>query len=135
MTNDTAQLVSLASVKLCQRTTRESESRCRAREVNKKKEDKIGWYSVSATEEEMEEEKRAWMSHPESWWNGEDEEKEDGRRMDKLAARVQKLEERVRRGMHEKMWEAMSFTGTATEEESTSWKRDGAGGEWQRWEG
>ena len=40
----------------------------------------------------------------------EDEEKEDGRRMDKLAARVQMLEERVR-GMHEKMWEAMSFTG------------------------
>ena len=31
------------------------------------------------------------------------------------------------RGMHEKMWEAMSFTGTATEEESTGWKRDGAG--------
>ena len=64
----------------------------------------------------------------------EDEEKEDRRRTDNLAARVQKLEEQVR-GMHQKMWEAMSFTGVATEEESASWRRDGAGGEWQRWHG
>ena len=81
----------------------------------------------------MEEEKRACMSHPESWWSGK-RRRRTGGGWDKLAARVQKLEERVR-GMHEKMWEAMSFTGTATVEESTNWRRDGAGGEWQRWKG
>ena len=82
----------------------------------------------------MVEEKRAWMSHPESWWSGEDEEKEDGRKMDDLAARVQKFEERVR-GMHQKMWEGMSFTGTATEEESASWRRDSPGGGMAKMEG
>ena len=44
------------------------------------------------------------------------------------------VEEQLR-GMHHKMWEAMSFTGAAAEEESASWRRDGAGEEWQRWKG
>ena len=61
----------------------------------------------------------------------EDEEKEDGRRTDDLAARVQKLEEQVR-GMHRKMWEAIRFAEATTEEENVSWRHD-AGGEWQRW--
>ena len=64
----------------------------------------------------------------------EDEEKEDGRRTDDLAARVQKLEEQVR-GMHRKMWEAMRFAEATTEEENVSWRHDGARGEWQRWKG
>ena len=50
----------------------------------------------------------------------EEDEKEDRRRMDNLVARVQKLEEQVR-GMHQKMWEAMSFTEAVTEEENASW--------------
>ena len=33
------------------------------------------------------------------------------------------------------MWEGTSFTGASMEEESASWIREGAGGEWQRWKG
>ena len=125
----------VSKCEMCQKDDeRESESRCRAREGNKKKEDRMGWYSVSASEEEDGGGEASVDVPPGIMVEREDEEEEDGRRMDKLAARVQKLEERVR-GMHEKMWEAMSFTGTATEEESTSWRRDDAGGEWQRWKG
>ena len=120
-------------MKCAKKTTRESESRCRAREGNKKKEDRMGWHSVSASEEEDGGGEASVDVPPGIMVEREDEE-EDGRRMDKLAARVQKLEERVR-GMHEKMWEAMSFTGTATEEESTSWRRDGAGGRMAKMEG
>ena len=37
--------------------------------------------------------------------------------------------------MHRKMWDATSFTLASTEEESVSWRREGAGGEGQRWKG
>ena len=101
--------------KVCQKTTRESWSRCRAREGNKqKKEDRMGWYSVSASEEEDGGREASVEVPPGIMVEREYEEKEDRRRTDNLAARVQKLEEQVR-GMHQKMWEAMSFTGAVTE--------------------
>ena len=119
---------------MCQKDNeREGGSRCRAGEGNKKKEDRMGWYPASASEEE-DGGGEASVDVPPGIVVEREDEKEDGRRMDKLVARVQKLEERVR-GMHQKMWEAVSLTGTATEEESTNWRRDGAGGEWQRWKG
>ena len=57
-----------------------------------------------------------------------EEEAENKSGTDNLAARVQKLEEQVRE-MRQRMSEAMGFTG----EENASWRRDGAGGAWQRW--
>ena len=56
----------------------------------------------------------------------EGEEKEDGRRTDDLAARVQKLEEQVS-GMHRKMWEAMGFAEATTEEAIDAFQRPETG--------
>ena len=81
----------VSKCEMCQRTTRESESRCRAREGNKKKEDRIGWYSVSASEEEDGGREASVDVPPGIVVRREDEEKEDGRRMDKLATRSRSL--------------------------------------------
>ena len=57
----------------------------------------------------------------------EKEEKEDRKRTDNLVARVQKLEGQMRE-MHQKKWEATSFTQAVTEEENASLRCEGAGG-------
>ena len=113
--------------------TRESRSRCRGGKAKEqKRKDRMAWYSVSASEEE-DGGREASVEVPLGIMvEREGNQKEDAKRTDNLVARVQKLEEQVR-WMHQKMWEATSFTGAFTEDESASWRSEGAGGEKQRW--
>ena len=118
-----------------QRRTRGCRSRCRTREGDKQKRvGSLGWYSLSASEEEDGGREASVEAPPGITVEPEGEEKEDGRRTDDLAARVQKLEEQVR-GMHRKMWEAMGFAEATTAEENVSWRHDGAGGGMAKMEG
>ena len=118
-----------------QKATRESRSWCRGGEANEqKRKDRMGWYSVSASEEEDGGREASVEVPPGIMVERERNEKEDTKRTDNLVARVQNLEEQMR-WMHRKMWDATSFTVASTKEESVSWRREGAGGEWQRWKG
>ena len=118
-----------------QKAARQSWSWCRGGKANEqKRKDRMGWYSVSASEEEDGGREASVVIPPGIMVERERNEKEDAERSDKLVARVQKLEEQMR-WMHHKMLEATSFTGAFTENESASWRREGAGGEWQRWKG
>ena len=123
-TNDEA-----SKCKVYQKATRESRSWCRGGEANEqKRKDRMGWYSVSASEEE-DGGREASIEVPPGIMV--EREEEDRKRTDNLVARVQKLEGQMRE-MHQKMWEATSFTSftvASTEEESVSWRRGGAGGE------
>ena len=91
----------------------------------------MGWYSASVSEEGDGGREASTEVPPEIMVEREEE---DTKRTDNLVARVQKLEGQMR-WMHQKLWEATSFTGRPTEEENVSWRRDGAGREWQRWKG
>ena len=96
--------------------------------------DRMGWYSVSASEEGDGGRQANVEVPPGITVERERNETEDRKRTDDLVARVQKLEEQMR-WMHQKVWETTSFTVAFTEDESASWRREGAGGEWQRWKG
>ena len=120
---------------MCRTMTRESRSWCNNGKAHeRKRKDKMGCYSVSASEEEDGGREASVEIPPGIMVERERNEKEDAERSDNLVARVQKLEEQMR-WMHQKTWEATSFTGAPTEEECVSWRGDGAGGEWQRWNG
>ena len=96
---------------------------CRGGKANEqKKKDRMGWYSVSASEGEDGGREASVEVPPGIMVERDRGQKEDTKRTDNLVARVQKLEESMR-WMHQKMWEATSFTVASTEEESASWRR------------
>ena len=93
-----------------QRAAKQSWSWCRSGKTDEQKGiDRMGWYSVSASEEEDGGREASVEVPPGIMVERERNEKKDTKRTDDLVARVQKLEEQMR-WMHQKMWEATSFT-------------------------
>ena len=86
-TNDEA-----SKCEVYQKATRESRSWCRGGEASeKKRKDRMGWYSVSASEEEDGGREASVEVPPGIMVERERNEKEDTKRTDNLVARVQKL--------------------------------------------
>ena len=79
---------------MCQKVKRESRSWCRGGKANEqKRKDRMGWYSVSASEEEDGGREANVEVPPGIMVERDRDQKEDTKRTDNLVARVQKLEE------------------------------------------